>query len=85
MKRNKLVKYLKKTVVTSSVKGAAIPCTGISATAKRQPFHDTLTLRRTYAVKFAKTSAFRIFSCTKTRLAGSLLLGAGFLSQLVML
>jgi hypothetical protein len=49
-------------VAPLSVKGAIIPYTEISTTVKLRPFHDTLTLRRTCAERYARTSAFRIFS-----------------------
>jgi hypothetical protein len=48
---------LKKTVVPSSVKEAGIPSKGIATTAKHKQFPDTPTLRKTFVVKYAKTSA----------------------------
>jgi hypothetical protein len=43
----------------SYVKEVTIPYTETPATEKRRPFPVTLTLRRTFAEKYVKTSAFR--------------------------
>jgi hypothetical protein len=51
---------LKKTVVPSSVKAAAILSIGIPATAKLQQFHDTPTLKKTFVARYVKTWAFQI-------------------------